>query len=236
VLWPAGTTLDTAAMPEPTAVLVFAKAPIPGRVKTRIAPVLGAEGAARLYKRVATHCLETAIAARVGPVELWCAPDTTHPWFAALAKRYGLRLAPQQGQNLGERMHNALADALGRYGQAILIGTDCPALTREDLAQAHAWLAGGLDAVFGPADDGGYTLVGLRRAEIALFQDIAWSTERVMAATRDRLRSVGMRFAELPMRWDLDRSEDLDRLAADPRLGHLLEGIAGAGAQGEKGA
>jgi rSAM/selenodomain-associated transferase 1 len=220
-------------MPDATAVLVFAKAPIPGRVKTRIASVLGASGAARLYERVAVQCLETAIAARIGPVELWCAPETTHPWFAALATRYGLGLAPQQGQNLGERMHHALADALGRYGQAVLIGTDCPALTREDLAQAHAWLHGGLDAVFGPAEDGGYILVGLTRAEVALFQGIAWSTAEVMAATRDRLRSLGLRFAELPMRWDLDRPEDLDRLAADPRLNHLLEGCAGG--LGEEG-
>jgi uncharacterized protein len=225
-------------MPESTAVLVFAKAPTPGRVKTRIAPRLGAEGAARLYERIAAHCVETAVAARVGPVELWCAPDATHPWFASLADRHGLRLVSQRGRDLGGRMHHAFADALKRYRQAILIGADCPALTRDDLAQAQAWLDGGMDAVFGPAEDGGYVLAGLRRAEAGLFEGIVWSTHTVMAATRDRLRSLGMRWAELPLRWDLDRAEDLDRLAADPRLAHLIEGIAGAGerVRGQRGA
>ena len=110
-------------MPEPVGVLVFAKAPIPGAVKTRLAPCLGAEEAARLYRRVAQQCIETAIAAGMGPVEIYCTPDPTHPWFASLAARFGLRLAPQRGRDLGERMHTALAEAFQRHRHAVLIGT-----------------------------------------------------------------------------------------------------------------
>ena len=146
-------------MPEPVGVLVFAKAPIPGAVKTRLAPILGALQAARLYRRMAQQCLETAIAAGIGPVELWCAPDPTHPWFASLAARYGLRLVPQRGRDLGERMHAALAEALQRHRHALLIGTDCPALCPEDLRAARDGLDGAMDAVFGPVEDGGYALV-----------------------------------------------------------------------------
>ncbi len=213
-------------MSEQVGVLVFAKAPVPGTVKTRLAPILGAEGAARLYRRMARQCLETALAAEIGPVELWCAPDTAHPWFASLAARYGLRLVPQRGRDLGERMHTALAEAFQRHRHAVLIGTDCPALCPEDLRAVRGWLDGAMDAVFGPVEDGGYALVGLRQVAAALFEDIRWSTSGVMAATRERLRALEWRWAELPLCWDVDQPEDLRRLRQDPRLAYLLEEVA----------
>lgn len=213
-------------MSEQVGVLVFAKAPVPGTVKTRLAPVLGAEGAARLYRRMARQCLETALAAEIGPVELWCTPDTAHPWFASLAARYGLRLVPQRGRDLGERMHTALADALQRHRHAVLIGTDCPVLCPEDLQAARDGLDGVMDAVFGPVADGGYALVALRQVAVELFEDIAWSTAGVMAETRVRLRALEWRWTELPLRWDVDQPEDLRRLRQDPRLAHLLDGAA----------
>jgi hypothetical protein len=175
---------------------------------------------------MARQCLETAIAAGIGPVELWCAPDPTHPWFASLAARYGLRLVPQRGRDLGERMHTALAEALQRHRHAVLIGTDCPALGPEDLRAARDGLDGAMDAVFGPVEDGGYALVALRQVAAELFEDIAWSTAGVMAATRVRLRALEWRWTELPLRWDVDQPEDLCRLRQDPRLAHLLEGVA----------
>jgi hypothetical protein len=213
-------------MPEPLGVLVFAKAPVPGAVKTRLAPILSPEGAAWLYRRMARRCLETAIAAGIGPVELWCAPDTTHPWFASLAARYGLRLVPQRGPDLGERMRTALAAALQRHRHAVLIGTDCPALSPEDLRAARDGLDGATDAVFCPVEDGGYALVALRYAAAALFENIAWSTAEVMTTTRQRLRALGWRWTELPLRWDVDQPEDLRRLRQDPRLAYLLDAVA----------
>jgi rSAM/selenodomain-associated transferase 1 len=213
-------------MSEQVGVLVFAKAPVPGTVKTRLAPVLGAEGAARFYRRMARQCLETAIAAGVGPVELWCAPDTAHPWFASLAARYGLRLAPQRGRDLGERMRTALAVTLQRQRHAILVGTDCPALRPEDVRAARDGLDGATDAVFCPVEDGGYALVALRHAAAALFENIAWSTTEVMTTTRQRLRALAWRWTELSLRWDVDQPEDLRRLRQDPRLAYLLEEVA----------
>jgi rSAM/selenodomain-associated transferase 1 len=213
-------------MPEPVGVLIFAKAPVPGKVKTRLAPLLGAEGAARFYRRMAQQCLETAIAAGVGPVELWCAPDTAHPWFLSLAACYGLRLVPQRGRDLGERMRTALAVTLQRHRHAILVGTDCPALCPEDLRAARDGLDGATDAVFCPVEDGGYALVALRHAAAALFESIAWSTTEVMATTRQRLRALEWRWTELPLRWDVDQPEDLRRLRQDPRLAYLLDEVA----------
>lgn len=208
-------------------VLIFAKAPVPGQVKTRLVPVLGAEGAARLAARLIEGGVETAVVAGVGPVELWCAPDAAHPTFGALAARHGVRLAVQEGGDLGERMARAIADALARHPRALLIGTDCPSCEAADLRQAANWLAQGQDAVLGPVEDGGYWLIGLTRPQPALFEGIAWSTGGVMAATRERLRALGLRWSELPVRWDLDRPEDLPRLQADPRWAPLLGGTGG---------
>ena len=207
-----------------SAVLIFAKAPVPGQVKTRLIPVLGADGAARLAERLIAWCLDAAVAARVGPVELWCTPDAAHPACLAMAARHGIRLAVQGKGDLGERMAHALADALARYPHALLIGTDCPSFEAADLCQAAAWLAEGQDAVLGPVEDGGYWLTGLSRPQPALFEGIAWSTRGVMAATRERPRALGLRWAELPVHWDLDRPEDLARLQADLRLRDLTAG------------
>ena len=207
-----------------SAVLIFAKAPVPGEVKTRLIPVLGVEGAAQLAERLIGWCVDMAVAAGVGPVELWCAPDAAHPAFGGMAGRLGVRLAVQGEGDLGERMARALADALGRHPHALLIGTDCPSFEVADLRQATAWLAQGQDAVFGPVEDGGYWLIGLSRPQPALFEGMAWSTKDVMAVTRERLRVLGLRWAELPVRWDLDRPEDLARLQADPRLRDLAPG------------
>jgi hypothetical protein len=182
------------------------------------------EGAAQLAERLIAWCVDTAVAAAVGPVELWCAPDATHPTFLAMAARHRIRLASQEEGALGERMAHALADALGRYPHALLIGTDCPSFEGADLRQAAAWLREGQDAVLGPVEDGGYWLIGLARPQPALFEGIAWSTGGVLAATRERLRDLRLRCAELPARWDLDRPGDFARLRVDPRLTPLQEG------------
>src|ERR1043166_3733924 len=108
--------------------LVFAKAPVPGQVKTRLTPVLGATDAARLQQALTRHTLGCAIAAGVGPVELWCAPQVSHPFFADCADRFAVSLRDQPAGDLGSRMDAALADALATASAAIVIGTDCPAM------------------------------------------------------------------------------------------------------------
>ncbi len=192
--------------------LVFAKAPVPGRVKTRLARHLGRRGAAVLYRRVLRQTLARVVAAELAPVELWCAPDARHPFFAACRRDLGVALRVQRGPDLGARMHHALATALEEASYAVLLGGDCVSLTSGDIRQALEALATGRDAVLGPAEDGGYVLVGLRRPCRALFRCIAWGGPRVLAATRRRARRAGLDWAELPLRWDLDRPADLRRL------------------------
>jgi len=192
---------------------VFAKAPTPGLVKTRLIPVLGAHAAAELHRKLVTRTLRTAVAAATGEVELWCAPNAQDAFFAACAEQFGLSLREQGEGDLGIRMAGALETAVADGSAALLIGSDCPALTAEYLrAAAHA-CAGANDAVFGPAEDGGYVLIGLvRRPSPQLFENMAWGTATVMQETRLRLARLDWRWTELATLWDVDRLEDLPRL------------------------
>ncbi len=195
-------------------ILVFAKAPTPGRVKTRLVPALGEAAAAALYRQLAERTLSTAVAAGLGQVELWCAPGTNDAFFASCAQQHGVGLRAQGEGDLGMRMARALEFALEERAPALLIGSDCPVLTPEYLRDAAAMLANGEDAVFGPAEDGGYVLIGLaRRPAAALFQDIVWGSATVMQETRARLVRLNWRWRELATLWDVDRPEDLPRLA-----------------------
>lgn len=202
------------AIPEAVDIAILAKAPIPGLAKTRLIPALGAQGAARLQRLLTQRTLRTALQAQLGAVSLWCAPDTSHRFFRALRAACGLDCRTQPDTNLGQRMLCALT-AQSLLRPCIVIGTDCPALTPVHLQQAADALRSGLDAVFIPAEDGGYVLVGLRREVAQLFERIDWSSERVMAQTRQRLVQAGASWSELPTLWDVDHPADLDRAAAE---------------------
>jgi len=130
------------AMNEPVAVAVLAKAPIAGFAKTRLIPVLGADGAARLQASLIERALATACAAGIGPVTLWATPDENHPALQAIGARFPLALARQCDGDLGARMLAALAAA---GGPALVIGTDCRALTSEHLGTAADILRRGID-------------------------------------------------------------------------------------------
>ena len=197
--------------PDAINIAIFAKAPVAGTAKTRLIPALGAAGAARLHRQLVRHALHTAQAAALGPVSLWCAPDTTHRFFRALAITTGIPLHVQHGEHLGERMHHALS-ALTATAPTLLIGTDCPMLDPATLQACAVALRNGEDAVFLPAEDGGYALVGLRRPQPGLFRNIDWGRDAVMAQTRDRLRDCDLRWAEPATVWDVDRPQDLARL------------------------
>lgn len=194
---------------EPVAVAVLAKAPVAGFAKTRLIPVLGAERAARLQARLIERAVDTAGAARTGPVTVWTTPDETHPVFQKLRTAYGVELARQPAGDLGARM---LAAFKSVDGPALVIGTDCPALTPAHLRMAADALRTGADAVVCPAEDGGYVLIGLREPLPALFAGMAWSTRDVMAETRRRMKFNKLACQEPATLWDVDVPEDLPRL------------------------
>ena len=183
-------------------IIVFAKAPVPGDAKTRLVPLLGEWGAARLHARLTRQAVETALAARCGRVELH--GTRRHSLFERLKVPFQL----QRGRDLGERMYRALL----RNPGAILIGTDCPELTVADLRRADRWLRAGYDAVLAPAEDGGYALIALRRVSADIFRNMPWGSASVFDETVKRLRPY--RWRALRTVWDVDRPEDVARFRA----------------------
>lgn len=197
-------------------IALLAKAPVPGHAKTRLIPALGVARAAALAERMLRHAAAQAAAAAPAGVTLWATPDASHPAFLQLQALHGLALAVQPQGDLGTRMARAFEHAFSTSaGPVLLMGSDCPALDAAVLRQAAAALRDQA-AVFVPALDGGYALVGLRAAPPgllqALFADMAWSTPRVMADTRARLATAGVAHAELHALADIDEAADLVHL------------------------
>ncbi len=199
------------------AILVFARAPVAGKVKTRLIPALGEEGAAALHQRLTRRALAAALGSKLGPVTLFCAPGTRHGFFREIKGELGIPLRAQRGADLGERMLHALAFALSSHTAALLIGSDCPGIDPRYLRQAAVSLNSESDpVVLGPARDGGYVLIGARRLHRRMFHRVPWGTGRVLEVTRLRLRELGWGWNELAPLEDIDRPQDLARL--DPEL------------------
>lgn len=190
-------------------ILLFCRAPVAGQVKTRLARDIGNEAAMRWHQALTTHCLETVSAARLAPLQLWCSPDTRHDFFARQQARFSLSLHGQRGADLGARMSHAFDVALRDAGYALVIGSDCPALSGDYLRQALTALRAGAPAVIGPAEDGGYVMLGQRRNQPSLFEDMPWGTGAVFEKTCQRM---GKGYLALPPLWDVDVIEDLQRL------------------------
>jgi len=205
-------------------ILVFAKAPRAGEVKTRLAGTIGADRATQVY----SEWLETLVTqldrARLAPLQLWVSPDARHPLFRRLAKKSGIELHNQPGGDLGQRMHEVMLRTLARCDSAVLIGSDCPVMQPDYVRRALAVMDAGVDTVLGPVEDGGYVLLGLRAAVSALFTDVPWSTQRVLQVTRQRLLDAGGGWAELETLWDVDS-------VADYRRWQLLQSARRCGGQ-----
>lgn len=174
-------------------------------------------GAARTHRKLTLKTVRTALASGAA-VELWCAPDTHHPFFLACRRDLGVRLRRQPGGDLGRRMALALARGL-RDGarRVVLTGTDCPALSASDLRAALRELEGA-DCVLQPSSDGGYVLIGARRLERRALAGIRWSSGRELAQTRRRMARLALQRSDLPLRWDVDLPGDFRRAR---RLGLL---------------
>jgi len=190
-----------------TRIVVFAKQPLPGRVKTRLIPALGAEGAARLAQEMLDRTIEEALATGL-PVELCGDPDAA-AWYDGPAE------AGAQGEgDLGERLARSARRALAAGDGVLLIGTDCPSLDRHRLRAAARALESH-HAVLHPAADGGYVLLGLGRFDPSLFEAMPWSTPEVAAETVARIAALGWSLDLRETLRDVDEPADLDPMALD---------------------
>jgi hypothetical protein len=198
--------------------IIFAKEPLPGKVKTRLSPPLSPEAAAQLY-----HCFIQDILdemARVPEVRLAVAfsPETAQGFFRRLAPP-GTILFPQEGADLGDRMARALArNFAAGFGPILLRGSDVPDLPAAMVSEATAALtAGQARVVLGPATDGGYHLVGLTEPQPALFQGPVWSSRTVLTDTLGLARQLGLKVHLLPPWPDIDTYDDLRTFLNRPR-------------------
>jgi len=205
-----------------SALIIFAKAPIPGQVKTRLCPPLTPDEAASLHGSLVLDMLERSRGGASMDRFLACAPAADHVFFKILEERHGVRLLTQTGDDLGARLARAMADvfALG-YRRVLAIGTDLPTLPASAFGDAMQ-LLGDHDLVLGPALDGGYYLIGLRKPAPDLFAGIPWSTDRVLALTRRKADALGLSTGLLPARRDIDTIDDLRALVEE-------NGLAGSG-------
>jgi rSAM/selenodomain-associated transferase 1 len=193
-------------------IMVFAKAPEPGSVKTRLIPLLGRRDAARLHARFVHNTLAMACGTGLAPVELWCSPSVAARFFRDCARRFDIMLHQQAPGDLGQRMDRAMHDTLACSRSAVLVGADCPGLCAADLAEALAALERGTDAVLGPSRDGGYYLVGLRHPNPHLFAGLEWGSATIFDDTVKRLAERDMDYHCLTEREDIDNPEDYQRL------------------------
>ena len=203
--WRASTPISAECL-----VIVFARAPLAGQVKTRIAQRIGERAAARLHERLVRRALHTARAARAARAAVELHVTRPHRWFATLDVPVEL----QRGADLGERMHHALRAGLRRHARVVLIGADSPELCAADLARADRLLQGAADVVLAPAADGGYALIGARRIAPSIFSAVQWGGAHVLAQTRRNLDEARLGYRLLRTLWDVDRPEDLERLRA----------------------
>jgi rSAM/selenodomain-associated transferase 1 len=197
-------------------VLFFAKAPVAGRVKTRFISELGSEGALALHKQLIQLTWQRISEGSRWPIELWMSESGEEGWFSRLCARD--QMFVQHGVDLGERMSFALNQALQRAPYVLVVGADCVSLDTDYLLDAIMRLKAGASVVLGPAEDGGYVLLGVsHHVPQQVFLNIDWGSERVLQQTRARLMASGIQWQELALRWDVDVPADL------PRLSDLLE-------------
>ena len=203
-------------------VAIFTRAPVAGASKTRLIPLLGAEGAADAQRAMTWHALEMASALPDATVSLWCAGDAAHPFLLSCSRHFKVECLPQCDGDLGMRMADCLQRLLADHEQVLLTGSDCPAMTTAGLAAAAAALDHA-PMVFIPAEDGGYVLIGARRGglEAGCFAEMAWGSAEVMAQTRRQLANRGWQagrdWLELPALWDVDTPDDFQRALSETR-------------------
>ena len=195
----------------PIRIVIMAKAPVAGFAKTRLMPALGAEGAAQLAKKMLHHTLATALASKLGSVEICATPDPADSVWQNLDLPSNVIWSAQGEGDLGQRMARAAARTT-RHGEAILlIGTDCPAIDVFTLHEAAHALQD-YDASLLPTYDGGYALLGLKKFNATPFDNMRWSTSTVAQETLKRMQQLGWKTKVLPTLHDIDETADLHYL------------------------
>ena len=202
-------------------VICFCKYPDPGFVMSRLSKHVGDLQSSEIYKIILEHTLKN-VCDEEFEVKLYCHPDTEHPFFGFLKNKYNLKLYSQTGDDIGMRMYNAFNACVQNNTNTVLIGSDCLELDTAYVENAFQELTKGNDVALGPTLDGGYALIGLRKLDHSLFKNIAWSTEKVLQQTIDRIISKDWTYTCLPKIRDIDTQSDYIYFSNHKRYKHLF--------------
>lgn len=189
--------------------ILFAKTPVAGEVKTRLIPALGERGASEFAVALIEESVRRAVKAWPGTVHLKVWPEMRHPCFERVEKDYGLGVSLQSGDDLGVRMFRALNNAYARGAAAAIMGCDVPQCPAETYRTAHAFLTQGR-SVIGPSLDGGYYLVGINPPHPECFDRISWGGSKVFDTTLKRAARAGVELIVLQQLNDFDTAEDIE--------------------------
>ena len=192
----------------PVLLLQFAREPVPGQVKTRMIPQLTPIQACDLHRELVVWTCDQLLEAQLGDVEIAVAGEPFDPLFSRCLTSGVARLSRQRGQDLGQRMHNALRKGLADYANVVLVGSDCPGINADYLRLALQGLRE-VDVVLGPALDGGYVLIAVKRLDARVFEGIPWGTGEVLRRTENALELTGLSWRTLPPLADVDVPGDL---------------------------
>ncbi|MBL4743553.1 MAG: TIGR04282 family arsenosugar biosynthesis glycosyltransferase [Cycloclasticus sp.] len=188
---------------------IFAKAPVLGQVKTRLAVNIGEQKARDIYQALLASTVKNTHST-AWQTQLWCAPDTSNPYLQSLGKEYAMQLQTQPKGGIGERMLFALQAGLARAEKVVLIGSDCPVITQAYISAAFNALDKS-DVVFGPVEDGGYVLVGCKKVDEQMFTNVKWSCAQTLKQNVAAIEKVGLKYERLTTLWDIDTANDLRR-------------------------
>ena len=205
------TRLQETMNKQAAALLIFTRSPVEGQVKTRLIPQWGTHGALLLYQDLIKTTIEMAKRSSIDDIFIYRTPGSDSPFLQSCSVHYELPVKEQEGNDLGERMHNAVNAHLKSHRNVLVIGCDCPELREEDIQDAVTMLQNDVDIVLGPSEDGGYYLIGMKQEYPEVFTGIDWGTSRVKQQTLRQINNLGLSIKELEMKWDVDRPEDVFR-------------------------
>lgn len=189
-----------------TKILLFSKAPIAGKCKSRLVPLLGENGAARLQEKLIHKILFDLYDYKLCPFEIWESEPTNY--FTELNLGFKVNVKTQQGDNLGERMSHAMSDSLTGCENVMIIGSDCIEFTKEYITSAIQYLLND-DVVIGPAHDGGYLLIGMSQPSPEIFNEIKWGDSNVYKNTLRNVAGLGLSCGKLKALHDIDCPDDI---------------------------
>jgi uncharacterized protein len=220
--------------PEPVTLAVMARAPVPGRCKTRLGRVFGAEAAAELYGAMLLDTLSRLEQVPVIRRVIAAAPEHDGVRRLRALAPAGWEVLEQRGDGLGARLSGVTSDLWTSGNAVVLVDSDSPTIPLAPLRRGFAWLCRPNRALIGPSEDGGYYLLGLSSLELGVFDDISWSTPLVLAQTRGSCAALGLAIEELPVWYDVDTPGDVERLARElglhperaPRSARVLSTIS----------